>query len=528
MAAHSVGTHRAGLRALDWAVIGLYAATLVFIGWRASRKHSTTHDYFIGRSGFGSFTIGISMFVTLFSTISYLSGPGEVIRYGPGVYFGLLISVPFAFPLIAYWLLPTLMKRRVLSLYQLFEYTLGPRIRTLGACMFLVYRTVWMGVLLHFASEALSVIFGVGPAWIPVITIATGAIVIIYTSLGGLRAVITADVLQFFVLFIGALASIAVVTIWFGGFQWFPTKWNPAWPKQPVFSTDLTVRLTWVGVALQIILVNVAHGVDQTQVQRYMASAELPRARRAVLTRLLGEAAVWTLLAPLGLALVSFYQRFPGSMPEGQTIQTYADQLFPFFIAHELPVGLSGLVVAGILAAGMSSIDSGINAFTAVVLNDFVDRRGVRQKTDAEHKRFAMLLAVAIGVCVVTFSLFVGWVPGNYYEIAARTIRLFIPLELGVVLLALFVRFATPFGVVWGIIYGFVLGVLISYWTSFTGRTGISFTLYVPCILMIQMITSCLFSFIPARRFSRSQVLLTSALLAAVLAAVVIVALRSC
>lgn len=525
-AADSAGAHRAGLHVIDWGIIALYVTAILWIGWRASRKQSSTNDYFVGRSGFGSFTIGISMFVTLFSTISYLSGPGEVIRYGPGVYFGLLIAIPIAFPVLAYWLLPALMKHRVVSMYQLFEYTLGPRIRTLGACMFLVYRTVWMGVLLHFASEALSVVLGLGPRWIPVITIVTGGIVVIYTSLGGLRAVMLADVLQFFVLFIGSLGVIVVVTFSFGGFEWFPTRWNPSWPKQPVFSPDPMVRLTWIGVALQLMLVDVAHGIDQTQVQRYMASGDLPRARRAVLIRLLSEAAVWTLLVLLGLALVSFYQRFPGSMPAGQTIQTYADQLFPFFIAHELPIGLSGLVVAGILAVGASSIDSGINAFTAVILNDFVDRHGVRQKTDAEHKRFAMLLAVVIGACVVTFSLFVGWVPGNYYEIAARTIRLFIPLELGVVLLALFVRFATPFGVVWGILYGFALGVLISYWTSFTGRKGISFTLYVPCILGIQMIMSCLTSTLPVKRFSRGLRILTNVVLAALLVAIIAIVLR--
>jgi len=130
------------------------------------------------------------------------------------------------------------MKRRVVSMYQLFEYSLGPQIRTLGACMFLVYRTVWMGVLMHFASEALSVIFGVGPAWVPVITVSIGAIVIAYTSLGGIRAVMFADVLQFFVLFLGVAAAIGIVTARFGGFGWFPTEWNPDWPKQPLFSWD--------------------------------------------------------------------------------------------------------------------------------------------------------------------------------------------------------------------------------------------------------------------------------------------------
>jgi SSS family solute:Na+ symporter len=518
--------HGAGLHGIDWLVIAGYAATLVTIGWRAARRKDTTQDYFVGSRGFGSFTIGISMFVTLFSTISYLSGPGEVVRYGPGVYLGMLLTAPITFPVLAYWLLPTLMKRRVVSMYQLFETTLGPGIRTLGACMFLLYRTVWMGVLLHFSSEALSVIFGVGTEWTPVITIATGAVVIVYTSAGGIRAVMLADVMQFFVLFVGVLAAIAVVTRRFDGFGWIPTTWNPDWPRQPVFSLDPTVRLTWVTIGLQLMIVDVAHGADQTQVQRYMASGELGPARRAVLVRVLGSLAVWTLLVALGCALLAYYARFAEALPEGRTVQNFADQLFPYFIAHELPVGLAGLMVAGILAAGMSSIDSGINAFTAVVMNDFIERRGTRKASDAERKRLARLLAVGIGACVVVGSLFVGAVPGNYYEIAARTIRLFIPLELGMVILALFMRSATPFGVVWSLVYGLTLGVVISYWTVLTGRKGLSFTLFPVCILAIQLATAAVFNRLPSRTWSRRQRAFAGGGLLVLLAIVVAITLR--
>lgn len=519
-------THRAGLHWVDWLVVAAYAGTLITIGWRAARRKESTQDYFVGSRGFGSFTIGISMFVTLFSTISYLSGPGEVIRYGPGVYLGMLITAPITLPVLAYWLLPTLMKRRVVSMYQLFEVTLGPGIRTLGACMFLLYRTVWMGVLLHFSSEALSVIFGVSGGWTPFITVATGVVVIIYTTAGGLRAVMLADVLQFFVLFFGVLAAIAVVTVRFGGFGWFPTTWNPEWPQQPLFSLDPTLRLTWVTVGLQLLIVDVAHGADQTQVQRYMASGELKPAQRAVVVRVFGSLAVWTLLVTLGFALLAYYQRFAELMPAGKTVQTFADQLFPYFIAHELPIGLSGLVVAGILAAGMSSIDSGINAFTAVVLNDFVERRGARKSSDAERKRLARFLAVGIGAGVVLCSLFVGGVPGNYYEIAARTIRLFIPLELGLVILALFVRSTTPFAVVWSLIYGLTLGVLISYWTVFTGRKGLSFTLYPVCILAIQLSAAALIGVLPVGGWTRGRRLAASGILFAGLVFVVVLALH--
>ena len=529
-AADPTGSHRAGLHIIDWGVIALYVTAILWIGWRASRagKGKSTKEYFLGDRRFSSFTIGISMFVTIFSTISYLATPGEVSRYGPGIFIGQLIETPLVFPIIGFWLVPALMKQRMVSLYEFFETRLGPSIRTLGACMFILYRLVWMALLMRIGSIALSVTLGFGPESIPAITVITGLIVIVYTSVGGLSGVMIAEVLQFFVLFAGAVAAIIIVTLRFHGFDWFPTAWNPQWPPQPMFSSDLTVRLTLFGAAIQAMMLDVAHSVDQTQVQRYMASADVKQARRSVLIRLIGANATWTLLVLIGLAMISFYQRFPAAMPPGQTIASYADNLFPYFIAHELPVGLSGLVAAAILAAGMSGVSSAINSFTVVVLNDFIERRGARRKAEAERKRFAILLAFGIGLCVMAFSLLViKLVPGNFLEVISRTIRLFIPLELGIVLIALWMRFATPFAVFWGIIYGFALGIVISYWTVFTGHKGISFTLYMPCILGIQMIATSLCSLVPVKRFSRGQFILATAFLAALLIAIIAVALRT-
>lgn len=518
---------RRGLHAIDWMVVALYAAAVLGIGWRASRRKKSTQEYFIGDRRFGPLTIGISMFVTLFSTISYLSGPGEVIRYGPGIFFGSLLAIPFSYPVLAYVLLPALMKRRVVSMYELFETRLGARIRTLGASMFIVYRTLWMAVLMHFGSVALSVILGVDDRAVPFITIAAGMIAVVYTSMGGLRAVITVDVLQFVVLLIGVIATLAVVTLRFGGFDWIPVSWNPQWSTQPFFSIDPTVRVTVVTAAILAFMLDTAHGVDQTQVQRYMASADLTQARRAVLVRILGSAATWTFLVLLGVALTAFYQRAGSSLPSGQNFSNFADKMFPHFIANELPIGISGLVVAAILS-GMSSIDSGVSAITAVVMNDFVGRKKTSPvRDDASQARLATRLTYASGALVIGTSLLIGWVPGNFYEIASRTFRLFIPIELGLVILALFIRSATPFGVVWGIVYGLVLGVLISYWQVFTGTPGISFTLYVPCILIVQLVTACLASLLPTREAPVARLVTYSVGLLGLLIAIVAITLQT-
>lgn len=519
------GPARSGrLHLVDWGVIVLYILSILWIGWRESRKGEgqSTKAYFVGGRRFSSFTIGISMFVTLFSTISYLSGPGEIIRYGPGVYWGQLVAAPLAFPIVGFWLIPLLMRQPVVSLYEFLETKLGPGIRTLGACMFMLYRLVWMGLLMRFGADAMSVTLGFSPAAIPYITIVTGLIVITYTALGGLSGVMVAEVLQFFVLFFGIIISLVIVTLRFHGFGWFPDGPSPLWPAQPWFSWDLTVRLTLIGAMLRGSMLEVAHSVDQSQVQRYMASRDVRQARRSVIIRMVGSNVTWAFLVLIGLALMAFYQRFPEAMPAGQTLTSYADRLFPYFIAHELPIGLSGAVAAAILAAGMSGVSSAVNAFTVVIVNDFVERHGTHRASDQDRKRFAVLLSFAIGVVVILFSLLVGFVPGNFVEVTSRTIQLFIPLELGIVLLAMMARFGiTPFSVFWGVIYGFVLGIVTSYWQVFTGRPGISFTLYMLVILGAQLAVSWLVSRIPSARFGRGALAAISVALALALAGLV-------
>jgi hypothetical protein len=176
----------------------------------------------------------------------------------------------------------------------------------------------------------------------------------------------------------------------------------------------------------------------------------------------------------------------------------------------------------------MSGVSSAVNAFTVVILNDFVERRGVRQTTEAKRKRFAVLLSLVIGVIVVAFSLLIGFVPGNFVEVTSRTIQLFIPLELGIVCCAMLARFGmTPFGVFWGVAYGFTLGVVTSYWQVFTGRVGISFTLYMVVILGVQMAASGLVSLVPAKRLSNGALAAISGLLAVTLAGIVMIVLHT-
>lgn len=454
--------HR-GLQPLDWAIIVLYACSTIGLGAYFSRRQRTTQEYFVGGGNLPPILVGISLFATLLSTISYLSMPGEASGKGPVTMVGML-ALPVVFAVVAYGLLPVYMRQRVTSAYELLEERLGLSVRLLGATLFLVLRLVWMTLLVYLAAKALTVMMGVHPRWIPLIVCVTGMVSVIYTSLGGLRAVVVTDFLQTVLLFGGALLVIGTVTWDFGGFGWFPTEWQPTWDTQPVFSLDPRTRVTVVGTILSIVAWYVAtSGGDQTSVQRFMATRDANAARRALGTQLTVAVVVGLTLYIVGFALLSYFQRHADQLPAGMSVESSADDLFPRYIAFHLPVGISGLVVSAMFAAAMSSIDSGVNSITAVVLTDYLKRLGKGPKTEQANVRFAQILAFSIGVVVVLGSSFMKYIPGNITAVTNKTVNLLTTPIFGLFFFALFVRFAKPLGVWIGAICGTVTAALIAF-----------------------------------------------------------------
>lgn len=453
----------AGLQPLDWTLIALYALSTIGLGAYFSRKQRSTNEYFVGGGDMSPLFIGVSLFATLLSTISYLSMPGEAAGKGPVTILSIL-AYPFVYAVVAYGLLPVYMKHRVTSAYELLEARLGLSIRLLGATMFLLLRLVWMTLLIYLAAKALVVMMGLDSKWIPVVVLVAGMVSVIYTSMGGLRAVVVTDFLQTLLLFGGALLVIITVTKDFHGFGWFPTHWQPNWDLQPFFSLDPKTRVTVVGTLASVFAWYVAtSGGDQTSVQRFMATRDASAARRALATQLTVGSIVAVTLFLVGFALLGYFRANPHLLPGGMTIANNADDLFPRFIAYHLPVGVSGLVVSAMFAAAMSSMDSGVNSITAVVLTDFLDRFGKAPKTEKGHVRFAQLLAFGIGVVVVLGSSYMGRIPGNITAVTNKTVNLLTTPIFGLFFFALFVPFARPVGVWLGAVTGALTAATIAF-----------------------------------------------------------------
>ena len=493
----------AGLQALDWALIVLYAITTIGLGLYFSRKQRSTEEYFVGSGNMNPFLVGVSLFATLLSTISYLSMPGEAAGKGP-VNLVALLAYPGVFLIVAFVFLPVYMRQRVTSAYELLEERLGLSVRLLGAMMFLTLRLVWMSLLVYLAAKAVTVMMGVdywrvnlndwtiqsgrfGDAlaagevlpgnfrfdgselWIAsimVVVLFTGLVSVIYTTLGGLRAVVVTDFMQTVLLFGGACLVIATVTWEFGGFGWVPTTWQDNWDTQPLVSLDPGTRVTVLGTVLSAIVWYVATSCgDQTSVQRFMSTRDVRAARWALATQLTVGAIVGLTLYCVGFALLGYFRLHADTLPATITIEENADFLFPRYISYHLPVGISGLVVAAMFAAAMSSIDSGVNSITAVVMTDFLDRFGFRPKTETGHVRLAKMLAFVIGLSVVIGSTYMKYIEGNITAVTNKTVNLLTTPIFCLFIFALFMRRVTARGV-W---IATICGTTAAFCVAFSG-----------------------------------------------------------
>jgi SSS family solute:Na+ symporter len=481
---------------LDWLVITLYGAGMIAVGWYAARKAATAEDYLLGGRTMKPWAVGLSLFATLLSTITYLAIPGEMIRHGP-----MFVSQILVFPLIVWvvgwFLIPRFMQLEVTSAYELLEKRLGVEVRTLGAVFFLTMRLFWMAVIVYATvSKVLIPQLGWDQAAAPYACAVLGAITVIYTSLGGIRAVVITDVIQTFVLLLGAALAMCIITFQLGGIShWWPTQWVATWDP-PKLWFDPGSRATVATVAGSVFGWHVCTaGSDQMAVQRYLSTRDVSAARRMFATSLGVNALALGFLALLGLSLLAFFQARPELLAQGQSVQTSADQLLPRFLVIGLPQGVSGLILAALLAAAMSSLSSGINSSCSIVTVDFVQRfRGANASPaePAAQLRLARYISWGIGTVVVLLSSGSQWVPGNLLEVTYRVVNLLTAPLFLLFFMALFVPWATT----WGTLAAAALSVATAVAIAFYDLGGLSFLWVIPGSLMVGvaagMILSCL------------------------------------
>lgn len=500
LAAAAPAPHAAGLMPVDWVIIAVYAISTIVMGWWFGKKQTSVKEYFIGSGKMHPGLIGISLFASLLSTITYLSIPGETVGKGP-VFLSNYLAYPVIFLIVAYVFLPVYMRQQVTSAYELLEERLGIGVRLFGAGLFLILRLVWMSLLIYLMSTTIATMIGVEAKWVPLIAAVTGLVAVTYATMGGMRAVVITDLMQSILLYGGAVLVIGVISFRMGGFSWWPTEWNPNWDSQPIFSLDPSVRVTMLGTFLSVLIWYVCtSGGDQVSIQRFMSTKSVREARIAIGIQLLVGGIVGLTLGVAGFAMLGYFTANPGLLPAGLDLSSQADKIFPHFISAHLPPIVSGLVVSGLFAAAMSSVDSGVNSITAVVTSDFLDRFRKDPISEKQHVWIARLIAFSVGAITVASSSFIGKVPGNITAVTNKTVNLLTVPIFCLFFFALFVKFARPAGVVIGTICGTVAGAMIAFsgpifgMNPETGDDPISFQWIAPVSLVVNVVVGVVVS----------------------------------
>jgi len=488
------------LALLDWIVLIAYGIGMLYIGWHFSRQNKTQEDYLLGGRKMNPTAVGISLFASLLSTLSYLTYPGEMIQHGPAIFAGML-AFPLVYYIAGWWLIPRIMEMNVTSAYEILELKLGISVRMLATFMFLSLRLLWMATIIYVTVDvALLSVIQFDRAWVPVIGMFLTIITIIYTSMGGLKAVVFTDVVQSGIFMGGALLSILVVGYQFGFGNLFPTSWPDYWDTLKL-GFDPQERTT-LGNAVLVLFVwyICTTGSDQMAVQRYLSTKDIKTARRSFLVSLFSSFISYVLLAMVGLAMLVYFTNNESLLMGGQTLQEQADTLFPRFILIALPPGVSGLIIAGLIAAAMSSMSSGLNSVSSVISEDIIKRFRRSDAPKMDLLKQAKLLSYFTGVIVILLSFFVGAVQGNLLDVVMKVVNLFVAPLFVLFFMALFVSFATERGTFWGGIFSIVAAVAVAFYEVL----GITVLWIMSTSLVAGIIAAVLLSLLDRQLFKRA------------------------
>lgn len=443
---------------LDIVIIGLYLIGTIAIGIAARGRHKDSHDYFTagGQMGgrFASILVGLSVAATLFSGISFLAYPSVMYDGGIVVFVGTaLVGMPVAY-LTLRWFLPRYLGAGVAHPYDTIERRFGASSRTTASVMYALMRIGWMAALIYAPTLAIMGATGLSQAWFWPCILTIGLVSTLYTVFGGIRGVIVTDAIQFLVIMIGVAATIGYAAYALpvsidtavgmlrteGRLDIFPLSLNP------------TAALTVWTVVIGATVANLSNYIgDQMSLQRYLATGNSRSALRAFTINVLGVVAVLALLAGIGLILFAFYHYFPEkSRPSN------VDEIFPHFIATQLPTGVSGLLLAAILAATMSSMTSGINALSATLTLDLLPRLG-RPMTGQSQLQFAKLSSLVVGLISTGLAGFVHLL-GTLFSLAQKILGVFAGPLLVVMLFSVLSLHVTSRAMVVGMVGGCLAG----------------------------------------------------------------------
>ena len=455
---------------IDWCVCVAYLAVVFGLAFKSARGQQDNEDYFIGGRRMNWFMVGVSMFATSFSAISFLGLPQRG-AYQDFSFYLTILFIPFVItPILWFVFVPMFVRLKVSSGYEYLGRRFGLPAQRIGSLLYCVYALGWMGTMLYAVALTLQTVMGLTQAQYYFVLVGIGAFATVYTVMGGLKAVIWTDVLQAVVLggAILAVMSLAVGRIeggWSGFFsiaaehgKFKMFHLNPRLMSVENFTGKNTV---FTAAAYGLFMYLPGYAVSQNMIQRYVCAGTLSGGRGVVVLSAVINASLGLTFLLVGAAIFVFYSQ-PGGlgMPAAGVEFVKEDQILPHFVATQLPgVGLTGLILAGLFAAAMSTMDSGINGVTSAIVYDWLS-------SEQLPLRKSRILTMLLGVIVIGAAIFVPVIGDTVIGIITAIAGTSLGMLLAIYLLGMLTRRANLPGVLIGLAAGLVCLAVVWVFTD--------------------------------------------------------------
>ena len=456
-----------GLNRLDLFIIAVYLAGITLFGLRFRKQDRSLRDYFLADRNVPWWAIALSIVAAETSTLTIISIPG--LAYDTNFQFlQVVLGYLVARVVISLLFIPHYFRGDLLTAYQLMERRFGPRLRSLTAGLFLITRSAAEGVRVF--AVAIVVGIALGPAFngmtefsrdlasIAIVTLLT----LIYTFEGGMAAVIWTDVVQMAIYVGGTLVGFFTILHLVPG-GWHTIRELASGPdKFRVFDFSFSWSKTytfWAGLIGGTFLTTASHGTDQLMVQRLLAAKNERQSKIALLASGAAILFQFTLFLAVGAMLWAFYRLFPPA-----AMFSRSDRIFPTFVVTQMPHGVSGLLIAAILAAAMSNLSAALNSLSSSSIVDFYLHRRP-QASEAARVRISRVATILWGLVLFLLAI-LSRRGGRVVEVGLSIASVAYGALLGVFLLGLLTRKANEQGAAVGMVCGFFLNLYIWLYTK--------------------------------------------------------------
>ncbi len=468
---------RASFGVLNWLALAVYLCGLLMMGVYFSQREKSTADFFLAGRRVPWWAAGLSIFGTQLSAITFMAIPAKTYATN-WVYFLGNMSIVLIAPVVVFLYLPFFRRLDITTAYEYLEKRFNLPARLFSSAAFVLFQLGRMGIVLFLPAIALSAVTGIN---IYTCILLMAVLCTVYTVLGGIEAVIWTDVLQVVVLLGGALISLFVIAGQVDGGLTGILDAGRVSQKLRTFNWtwDVTVAAVWVVLFGNLLGNLVPYTSDQTVIQRYLTTPDEKQAARSIWTNAVLTIPASIIFFGMGTALFAFYKSRPDLL--NPSLQT--DAIFPWFIVQQLPAGVSGVVIAGLFAAAMSTLDSSMNSVSTAMVTDFY-RRLKPAARDKACLRIARALTVLLGtMAAATACIMATYRIKSLWDVYLGMVGLLGGSLAGMFVLGIFTRRAHGIGVLVGAAISVAVLIFVRRYSP------IHFLLYAPiaivsCFLM--------------------------------------------